>query len=360
MAINRVLVAPLNYSHRQRGQVEAFREVFGKDNVREFDFMAIHRQGDNPNTRLIACALEFKPDWIWLQVQGVDVIHGTTIERIKREMPRCLITHWMGDLRLEVAPGLADICKTTHVTLLSNADKTQYEMYRKAGAREVAYLQIGLDPEDILTTRGNDWDPPFEVPDVVFCGGYYGHVPAFAQGTKERLEAIRALLASGIHVGVVGTGWPSDIPVIGACTPKQQVHVYKRAKVALSINHFNHLERYYSDRHLIAMASGTPVAAFFVPGLEHEFCDGQECLMWDSTGRLISAVKNLLDGGPFDWKTDGDGYRMEMWANAAAIGASGQRAVLQRHTWPARIRRLVEPRDRAVHWHELVVAGALS
>jgi len=339
--IRRVLVAPLNYSHRQRGQVEAFREVFGKDNVREFDFMAIHRQGDNPNARLIATALEFKPDWLWLQVQGADVIHGTTIERFKRELPRCLITHWMGDLRLEIAPGLADICRTTHVTLLSNADETQHAMYRKAGARHVEYLQIGLDPEDILATRGNDWDPPFAVPDVVFCGGYYGHVPAFAQGTKERLDAIRALLASGIHVGVVGTGWPSDIPVIGACTPKQQVHVYKRARVALSINHFNHLTRYYSDRHLIALASGTPVVARYVPGMEKEFANGFDCHFWFELADLHQFVQKCL--------TDRDG--------AVTMGRRGQIEVTERHSWPARIRSVL---PSAVQWHELVGSKAMS
>jgi hypothetical protein len=338
--ITRVLVAPLNYSHRQRGQIEAFRDVFGRENVREFDFMAIHRQGDNPNTRIIATALEFKPDWIWLQVQGSEVLHGTTIERLRRSLPRCLITHWMGDLRLEVNPGLADTCRTTHVTMLSNADESQHAMYRAAGARRVEYVQIGLDPEDILTTPGNEWDPPFAVPDVVFCGGHYGHVQAFAEGTQRRLHAIRALLMKSIDVGVVGSGWPSDIPVVGTCHVKQQVHVYKRAKVALSINHFNGLERYYSDRHLIALASGTPVVAHYVPGLDKEFVNGGDCHFWFEIPDLIQFVQKCL--------ADRDG--------AIAMGRRGQQTVLAHHTWKQRIEDL---RVKANVWHDIVAHEAM-
>lgn len=330
MTIQRVLVAPLNYSHRQRGQVEAFLQVFGAPNVREFDFMAIHRQGDNPNAALLAAAQEFRPDWIWLQVQGADILHATTIGAIRLALPHCLITHWMGDLRWELSEGLAQMCKVTHATLLSNQDGAQHDLYRRAGAPRTAYVQIGLDPED-LEPPGS-WTPPFRVPEVVFCGGHYGHVAAFADGTRERLGAIRQLRDKGFDVGVVGAGWPADIPVAGQCHVKQQVHVYRRAKVALSINHFNNVLGYYSDRHLIAMASGTPVVARYVPGLETEFVHGLHCFMYRDPFELESYVRRLLEP-----VAPHEGLPLSQ-----VMGDAGAAFVRDHHTWRARIEGLRE------------------
>lgn len=329
MTITRVLVAPLNYSHRQLGQIDAFHHVLGRGNVREFDFMAIYRQGDNPNARLLASALEFQPDWIWLQVQGADIINAPTLLRIREMLPHCLITHWMGDLRLEVGEGLAAVCKATHATLISNEDARQHAMYARAGAMRTHYVQIGLDPEDLADSG---WEPPFRVPDVVFCGGHYGHVPSFAAGTAERIGAIRALRDAGVDVGVVGPGWPSDIPVVGQCHVKQQVHVYRKAKVALSINHFNDYNLYYSDRHLIAMASGTPVAARWIPGLDREFRPKVDCLFWTTMDSLIECVTYLL------------GTDSERWI----IGHSGRGCAIVDHTWR---RRIADLTTIANHWH---------
>ena len=159
------------------------------------------------------------------------------------------------------------------------------------------------------------------MPEVVFCGGYYGKT--FNEGTRERIEAIIALKDAGIDVGVVGTGWPKGF-AIGQCHVKQQHHVYTRAKVCLSINHFNHIERYYSDRQLIAMASGRPVACRYVPGLEEEFIHGKECMMWRNTTELVDMVKLLLRDTEF----------------AAQVGAAGRAKVIAEHTWSARITQL--------------------
>lgn len=324
--IERVMVAPLNYSHVQWGQISAFDKVFESGDagkVWAFDFMAMTRAGhvlDYINRDFTERAIHLKPDWIWLQVQGANVIQPWAIERIKQALPKCLITHWMGDCRLTIPPDLAAMCAITHATLLSNVG--QLGVYRRAGAPRAHYVQIGLDwEEDVLGLP--EWTPPFNVPAVVFCGGFYGRT--FDQGSNERISAIRALVRAGIDVGVVGTGWPSDIPVIGACHVKQQHHVYKRAKVALSINHFNDIERYYSDRQLIAMASGTPVVCRYVPGLEDEFVHGSHCLFWRDETQLVQHVRWLLADD----------------ARAARVGELGRDQVIEHHTWEARIRQLL-------------------
>jgi hypothetical protein len=319
--IRRVLVAPLNASHRQRGQVEAFEQIFGPENVAEFDWLKVAAAGEDAGAKLVARAGLFAPDWVWIQAQGAEALAPWRVRQLRERLPDCVVTHWMGDCRRQVSDQLAAMCTATHGTLVSNTG--QLGMFRRAGAAHVAYLQIGLDPEDMPITGG--WVPPFRVPDVVFIGNYYGHVDQFGPGTELRLQAVRALTDAGIDVGVVGGGWPSTVPVVGGCHVKQQCGVYARAKVALSINHFNDIPRYYSDRHLIALASGTAVAAKRVPELEEEFRDGIDCMMWDTTRELVEVVRRLL----------GDEELRRR------VGATGQALAWGHHTWVDRIRGIL-------------------
>lgn len=323
----KVLAAPLNYSHKQEGQLLGLKAAFGEANVVDFDYWGMHESkkhsNDDINAALIDLARRVQPDWIWLQIQGTQVIQPDALRLIKNEFPRCVITHWMGDIRERVPESLAAICRVTDATLISSIG--QIPMFREAGAPRVEYVQIGLDYlEDVVGEPA--WTPPFDIPDVVFIGNYYANV--FEAGTRERVAAIRYLQEHKIPIGVVGAGWPSDINVVGRCHVKQQHHVYKRAKVALAINHFNNIERYYSDRLLIALASGTPVVARHVPGLEKEFelyhTLTQECVSFANHETMIESITRLLDN---------ETMRRE-------IGARGRRAVIQRHTWEDRFRAL--------------------
>jgi hypothetical protein len=317
--IRRILIAPLNYDHPQEGQLHAFCGIFGPDNVLEFDYMAQQRAGhsnDVITSKFVDVARKFKPDWIWMQVQGTDVLQPWGVVQIQKQLPTCAVTHWMGDARLVLPPDLQAMCRATHATFVSSVG--QLPLYRAAGARRTAYVQIGLDwAEDVLGLP--EWTPPFRVPEVVFLGSHYGDM--FGVGATERLETVRRLRDEGFDFGVVGRGWPLDIPVIGECTVKQQHHVWKRAKVAINVNHFNNIELYYSDRQIIAMASGTPVVCRHVPGLEHEFESGTNCLWFRTLDRMTEQVRRLL-------------------ADAAlrhTIGAAGREEVIARHTWLSRV-----------------------
>jgi hypothetical protein len=314
--IRRVLLSTINYDHPQRGMIKAFSGIFPE--VRDYDYLHFQRQGKSAkdvNEGLINVACEFHPDWIWLQLQDTNVLQPETLARIREHLPGCVVSHWMGDCRASVSSYAASICRVTHLSLLSNVG--QLPLYEAAGAERAHYCQIGVDwEEDVLGLP--DWIPRFRVPDVVFCGNYYGE--SFP-GTLDRVEAIRVLKDKGIDVGIVGSGWPREFPVLGQCTVKQQHHVWKRAKVALSINNFNDIERYYSDRQLIAMASGTPVVCKYVPGLEWEFTDGIDCLWYRNSSELLAHVERLL--GSEDERI--------------RLGRQGRATICRQHTWWHRI-----------------------
>lgn len=322
MDISRVLMATINADHPQVGMRKAFDELFGRDNVRDFDYLELQRHGKSTaaiNQEFVAAAISHKPDWIWLQVQETNILKADTIQNLKKQLPSTVITHWMGDCRKSVPNYLASICKATDVTFVSNTG--QLSMFLEAGAKRAEYCQIGLDyEEDVLGLPS--WTPPFKVTDVVFCGNHYG--PMFPDGPT-RLSAITALQKARVDIGVVGGGWPRGFNVIGKCEVKQQHHVYKMAKIALSISHFNNIGLYYSDRQLVSMASGTPVVCRYVPQLESEFVDDEHCLFFRTEEEMVSKVKSLLQDSQ----------------KRVRIGSAAKELVSKQHTWLARFQQIL-------------------
>lgn len=326
MAIKRVLSSSIDFDHPQLGMLYGFRKLFGAE-VSEFDYLQLEREKHSRpeiNRMFVEAAVALQPDWIWLQLQDTNVLTAETIQEVRGRLPRCVVTHWTGDCRRNVSAYLSSICQATHLTFLSSVG--QIPMFREAGAREAIYCQIGLDVQEDIEGM-TPWRPSFGVPDVVFCGGYYGD--AFP-GTVDRADAVRALFNSGIQVGVVGGGWPAGFPVIGQCGVKDQYHVWTRAKVCLNVNHFNDIERYYSDRQLIAMASGTPLVCRYVPGLEKEFRNGHHLFWYKTREELIENVRTLLKNP----------------VAAKSMGAIGRAEVIAHHTWEARFREILPHVER--------------
>jgi hypothetical protein len=325
------MIAALNYDHPQRGMIKAWADRF-PHNVREYDFLERQRNGlmiEDINVEFFDFARSYRPDLIFMQLQESGIIQAATLRQIREALPKTVLTHWMGDCRTQVGDYIASISRITHLSLLSNVGQIREYEYA-SGVGRTHYLQIGLDyDEDVMGIP--NWTPPFRVPDVVFCGGYYPE--SFPDGTSERVETVRAVLAAGIDVGVVSPGpWPGEIPYMGTCTVKQQHHVWKRAKVCLNVNHFNRIERYYSDRQLISMASGRPVVCWGVPGLEREFKDRFHCMFFNRPEQAVDRVRELL-GNP---------------QLANEIGQAGRDEVIRNHTWAHRVEEVL-PEINRIH-----------
>ncbi len=315
--IRRVMMAVIDYDHPQLGMLQAFRGVFGDANVLDFNYVKLCDQvgKDQVNAAFVKAAIDFNPDWIWTQLQMTQIIKPETLLEVRAKLPKCVVSHWMGDCRSSIDPYLAEVCRATHLTLLSNTG--QLQSFLDAGAPIARYCQIGVDwEEDVM--GATPWPSAFRVPEVVLLGHHYGKS---YPGTPQREQAIRDLIDAGVDAGVVGNGWPAWARPAGSCHVKQQFHVWRRAKVGLCVNNFNDVALHYSDRQLIAMASGTPIVCYKVPGLESEFSDGVHCMMYRTTDELVGAVKTLLAN---DW------LRKQ-------IGDAGRAEIMRSHTWWNRI-----------------------
>ena len=327
MSIKKIFMATINADHPQKGMLHAFQGVFGKDNVYHYDYMQRMRDTnwgvEFVNREFLLQAKAFNPDWAWLQLQNTHIIAQTTLNRLREELPKCVVSHWMGDIRTEIGDYLSSVCRSTHLTLTSSVG--YLPLYERAGAKEAKYLQIGLDWEEDIDGIP-DWTPPFQVSEVIFIGNYYGTT---FPGVDERRGAVKALMQAGVNVGVVGSGW-GGVPLIGSCLVKQQVHVWKRAKVAISVNHFPDVEGYYSDRHLTALVSGTPLVCRYIPGLEREFQNGVHLRWYKTEAELVEIVKELLADEP----------------QRKRLGAAGRAEVIRRHSWFSRILEVLPDIER--------------
>lgn len=307
----------LPHSDHSRGQLQGLRNVLGPWNVEVYDYIAKVRSGEGAVDRgFVDMVAHGQPGLVWMHLQDTGVIRADAIERARAASPTTRFVHWIGDYTPQISPYVASISAACDHTLISS--RGQLAQYFAAGARDVTYCQVGIDwTRHVLFWPG--WEPPFRVPDVVFAGNCYSDGP-WPIGTAERLRAIRALRDAKVDVGVVGSGWPKDIPVVGTCTTDDQQHVYRRAKVVLNVNHANNVECYYSNRMLIAMASGTPTVTRHVPGLEDEF-DESELFWYRDEDELVGHVAYLLRDPHL----------------AATIGAAGRYKVMREHSWFTRI-----------------------
>ena len=320
--IKRVLMSCINYDHPQNGMLHAFQSLLGSSNVADFDFYDLLRKGmskESISAAYVKACIDHKPDWVWMQLQDSKIITADDILKARVALPKTVFTHWTGDLRASVSPYLSSICKATHLTLISSTG--QIPAFKAAGASRVKYCQVALDwNEDVLGSQY--YEQPFRVPEVLFCGNYYGTT---YPGTVDRERAVLALIKAKVDIGIVGHGWNSNYPVLGYCKLKEQVHVCKRSKICLNVNHFNDVERYYSDRQLVSMASGRPLVCKYIPGLEEEFTDGVHLRWYKTEDELALIVQQLLK----------DEQAREF------IGSSGRSEVLKNHTWFNRFTGLI-------------------
>ncbi len=318
--IKRVVMATLTGDSPQFGMEQAFFGVFGRQNVHAYDFVDRAKTGlpkQAVNDEFYKAAATFAPDWIWLQVQNSGIIDAKTIERLKKDLPNVVVSHWMGDMRKDVSPYMSSICKATHLTLASSVG--QLQSFRDAGAARAEYCPVALDWDDDVQGKSPWNDQPYDA-DVVFCGNYYGQD---FPGGDDRLKALKALRDVKIKFGVVGNGWGNTpwVPVLGKSKRFEQYHVYRNCKIVLSINNFNEVERYYSNRMFVALASGKPVVAHYVPRMEVDFTENEHCLWYKSIDELIEKVGRLL--------TDE--------AERERIGRNGRALAIRKHTWFQRV-----------------------
>lgn len=318
----RLLYAPLNEpGSEQIGLERAFQKAF-KD-VLIFDYRALGRGGfshQRITEEFVFKAMVFRPDVIHLQVQDSGQILPHAIEAIRRQVPGVKVTHWNGDVRTDVSVYQRAICRACDLTLIPSVG--QIPLFEATGSRRVHYWQVGIDPELDVPTPGaiEAWRRNHGVEKIVFLANHYaGRFPGSAHRWK-LAEAMKDAFRDDF--GIYGTNWPPE------WKPRQvryreQGLVSGGAMVTLGMNHFRGIERYYSDRTALAIASGSCHLLDHVPGIEEEYTPGEQLVTFQTIEEAVEKAQKLIaDPG-----------------GTTVIGVEGKARALEAHTWDHRVQQ---------------------
>lgn len=322
MSAIRVVYLPLNFgSVVQSGVYDAFRATGCELHV--FDYfheLNTIRSQHRVRERLLHKCQEVKPHLLHMQIQHTNIIDAGTIRKIKQQNGDIIITNWTGDVRDFVPATFKAMAMVSDYNLISSTG--QLDMFRRECGPRVQYWQIGFDPAMHYPSKEKRDNFDF---DAIFIGnhGYKDRYP----GAPQR-EQVCSMMRDrfGDRFALFGSSWRPYLKPGPSLSQDAVCSYYHRSLCALSVNHFNDIQHYFSDRLLMCMASGRPTISFRFPGWESFFTDGADLLIANTLEEIPEKVKYLMNNRD----------------HAEFIGEQGAAKVMAEHTYLSRINELLK------------------
>lgn len=276
---------------------------------REFDWKKFGDNIEVMHRTFLDTLDEFKPDLTFAQIMTAGVFTPEILKRIPG-----VKVEWCGDCRdeldahyLERAPYMDCSCFT---------NMRDVETVRAAGYRS-EFLNIGFSPT-IFTPDGAKHE---RVPQIIFCGNHYGkRFPC----SDKRMEMVLLLQRQyRQHFAVYGKGWT---PIRPWLSEPAEAAAYRACRIAIDMNHYDDVPRFFSDRRLRIMASGAFCIANHNPGIEEDFEVGKHLV----TFKDIAEIPNIVN------------HYLANEKERAKIAAAGCAHVREHHSWTARMPSLLE------------------
>jgi hypothetical protein len=248
-----------------------------------------------------------RPHLVFLQLQGAP-ISIPILQKLKRA--GASILNWTGDARVPLPQWYLDMAPHVTMTLFSNDVDTH--TLRSRGFRS-DFLNIGYDPH-VYTPFGDRLLKPY---DVTFMGSNYETI--FELGIFRKDMVTRLYDTFGDGFGLFGYGWDRSAGECGK-DPQREAKIYRSSKMAISLSHYD-LQRYFSDRMFRLMGCGTLCLVKSYPGLEIDFTDGENVVVWKTLDELCEKIR----------------YYLEHPQERLRIAKKGAELVEAKHTWYARM-----------------------
>lgn len=278
---------------------------------------------------ILALGKTFQPDWIHMQLQFFhQMVAPDTIKRLREICPNAYITNWTADIRSVAVPYFVEIGKLIHRPLITS--EGQLNMYRDAGCKNVDYWQIGFDPNSFYRKTNIEREA---------LHSFYGHNIAFCANRNTRAgfpgNQMREDIAIGLsrtfgkNFGLYGHKW--DIPEVTSSLRRrinfyEQNNIYNGSNIVVSSNHYNNVRKYFSDRQLVSMATGTLTISNYIPGLEEYFSNHEHLVWFNTPSECVDLCK----------------YYLNHPDEAEKIGTAGANKVKQEHTYFKRVEELAK------------------
>lgn len=244
------------------------------------EYEEINTSTPNLNEAIIQKSDSFKPDLVWIQIQTAGFIKNETVQYLRKN--GAFVMNWTGDFRMPVPEWYLDLGRHIDLTTFSNMEDV--ESLRTQGINS-SFLQIGYDPEIYYPVEGKQ-----KIKDVVFLGN--NMVNQFP------LSEFRSKMVDFLHenygnlFGLYGNGWQNaNGSFMG--DQKGEASIYNSSKIAINLSHFDG-KRYTSDRMFRILGSGVFCLAKWYPGIEEDFTDGEDLVVWMDLDDLKTKIDFYL------------------------------------------------------------------
>lgn len=266
-----------------------------------------------------------RPNIVFLQLEP-----GFIDPEIAYEMSKIsFVVNWTGDVRNDMG-WMKHLSMCVSLSLFTNTNNV--EEFRAAGLK-ADYLQVGFDENVYLsieqlekksaTVPGDFILTASKYSGIVFLGNnFVGHENNFPLSYMREEMINRMKSEFGSVFKYYGGGWgPDIIPLL----PEQEALCYRSCDIAINLSHYNY-GRYSSDRLLRIMASGALAMTHRYPGIEDDYTDGKNVIIWDD-------VADLIDKCVFYMRDKNKSLRKK-------IAAAGCELVHKLGTWEYRMKQL--------------------
>jgi hypothetical protein len=225
---------------------------------------------------LMKLAEEYSPDMVVLF--GLRRLDEETVLRLRRAAGRAVFVGMYADMTSGPDERVVRIARQCDWLMLTSAGQA-LQWYKRAGVPKCAFVPNAADA---------DIEGPGDVPDawrseVVFTGKLAHNLPG---QDAERESLIRRLADRRLTVwGCLGRP-----RVVGA----DYSRAIRGAKIALSINAYNDVRMYHSDRLTNYLAHGAFVLAKYVPGSELMFEDRRHLRYFETSDQCVELIEGYL------------------------------------------------------------------
>lgn len=206
--------------------------------------------------------------------------HEPTIRALREAAPGCMLVCWYIDLTSHVSPSILSLARHAD-WFISTAGGANLTRYHQAGVRRCAYMPYPGDP---------DLEKPYPVEDawksqVLFTG-------TSRHGKLQEQERLRSEVIERLRHKNILTIWgdKGQKKVYGM----DYLYAISGCKIALSINVYNEVRFYHSNRLINSLGCGAFVLAKGVPDSEILFQDGMHLRYFDTVEQCLELAEYYL------------------------------------------------------------------
>lgn len=308
------LIAPNGYSNK--GIMDGFMSA-GFVDYKCFDFQ-LERYSigkDLMQRKMIHEAEQMKPDLIFCQIQGSDILDLETWQALSKI---AFTVNFTFDIRInEQTQWLYNLVPYLGLVCFSNQEDV--DECNRRGYSNVMVLQSSADPDVYKPAEG------VERKGVVFIGNNFMNTNHQFPLSKERVEMVEFLQKEfSDDFKVYGNNWNDSHITTIKDGRNEEVEIYQSALIAINHNNFNHTS-YASDRLWRSMFSGALCITKYFKGVEKLFDIYNQVECWNT----FEELKRLID------------HYLSHPESSTRNAASAIEHALASHTWSSRVKEMM-------------------